>query len=57
MVPLPMAVRHELVQGAGTGALIRGGNFANGSLTGVFAVDGLITPSIADTDVGFRAAR
>ncbi len=39
------------------GALIRGGNFNNGTNAGVFAVNGNNTPSNANNNIGFRAAR
>jgi formylglycine-generating enzyme required for sulfatase activity len=39
------------------GALIRGGYWGNGTGAGVFAVNGLIVPSIAFNSVGFRCAR
>ena len=44
---------------AGPGALLRGGDFVNGTVAGVFAVNGLGTPSNSHSngDVGFRAAR
>jgi hypothetical protein len=42
----------------GPGALLRGGNFATvGSVAGVFAVEGRVTPLGAGFGVGFRAAR
>jgi len=41
----------------GPGALIRGGDFSNGTSVGVFAVNGFFTPSSAFSSVGFRAAR
>ncbi len=49
-------------QAAGTGALIRGGDFgdgagAEGDEAGVFAVLGLGTPLFASGSIGFRAAR
>ena len=47
--------------GAGTtgepGALLRGGNFFNGSTDGPLTVFGTIGPSSAGADVGFRCAR
>jgi hypothetical protein len=42
---------------AGPGALLRGGNFAIGSIAGVFAVNGNNTPSNSNNNIGFRAAR
>jgi hypothetical protein len=46
---------------AGPGALIRGGYFSGGftsaSGAGVYAVNGVNTPSVADSTIGFRAAR
>jgi len=42
---------------SGPGALVRGGDFLDGSFAGVFAVGGLGTPSVADSGIGFRAAR
>lgn len=39
------------------GALIRGGNFNNDTNAGVFAVNGNNTPSNANNNIGFRAAR
>ena len=39
------------------GALIRGGNFNNGTNAGVFAVNGNNIPSNANNNIGFRAAR
>ena len=39
------------------GALIRGGNFNNGTNAGVFAANGNNTPSNANNNIGFRAAR
>jgi formylglycine-generating enzyme required for sulfatase activity len=39
------------------GALIRGGNWLNGTLDGVFAVDASHRPSFADEFIGFRCAR
>ena len=39
------------------GALIRGGNFNNGTNAGVFAVNGNNTPPNANNNIGFRAAR
>jgi hypothetical protein len=48
----------RLRQGARvTGALIRGGNFNNGTNAGVFAVNGNNTPSNSNDNIGFRAAR
>ncbi len=38
-------------------ALLRGGDFVNGTSAGVFAVGGSNTPLEADSDIGFRAAR
>ena len=46
----------EDTQAAGTGALIRGGNFNNGTNAGAFAVNGNNTPSNANNNIGFRAA-
>jgi formylglycine-generating enzyme required for sulfatase activity len=39
------------------GALIRGGNFSDGSNAGVFAADGSVNPSNSYGNVGFRCAR
>jgi hypothetical protein len=41
----------------GPGALMRGGSFDNGTLAGVFTVNGGFTPSNASFYIGFRAAR
>jgi hypothetical protein len=41
----------------GPGALILGGGFTVGAVAGVFAVNGLLTPSDAFNFIGFRAAR
>ena len=40
-----------------TGALIRGGNFNNGTNAGVFAVNGNNNPSNSNNNIGFRCAR
>jgi hypothetical protein len=40
----------------GPGALLRGGDYNNGTGAGVFAVDTRV-PSTFDKDFGFRAAR
>ena len=45
------------VDSLGPGALLRGGTFAGGTGAGVFAVDGLVAPSVASDFFGFRAAR
>ncbi len=42
---------------AGPGALIRGGNWADGTDAGVFAVRGIPDPPFDHLDIGFRAAR
>ena len=42
---------------SGPGALIRGGDFENGSVAGVFAVNGGNQPSLAVGNVGFRCGR
>jgi formylglycine-generating enzyme required for sulfatase activity len=39
------------------GALIRGGNWNNGTNAGVFAVNGNNDPSNANNNIGFRCAR
>jgi hypothetical protein len=39
------------------GALLRGGDFDGGQGAGVFAISGLNPPTLAQTNVGFRAAR
>jgi hypothetical protein len=41
----------------GPGALIRGGNFADGALAGPFAVIGFSQPSTSSAGIGFRGAR
>ena len=41
----------------GPGALVRGGDFDEGTLAGVFEVVGFLEPSSADITVGFRCAR
>ena len=38
-------------------ALIRGGNFNNGTNAGVFAVNGHNEPSNANNNIGFRCVR
>jgi formylglycine-generating enzyme required for sulfatase activity len=40
-----------------TGALIRGGNWNNGTNAGVFAVNANNNPSNANNNIGFRCAR
>jgi hypothetical protein len=42
---------------AGTGALLRGGHFADGTSAGPLSVDGYRTPTYASDAVGFRCAR
>ena len=45
-------------RGAGhTGALIRGGNFNNGTNAGPLAVNGNNQPSNSNNNIGFRCAR
>jgi len=41
----------------GPGALLRGGDFFNGTNASVFAVHGNFAPSYASNDIGFRCAR
>jgi formylglycine-generating enzyme required for sulfatase activity len=40
-----------------TGALIRGGNFNNGTNAGPLAVNGNNEPSNSNNNIGFRCAR
>lgn len=40
-----------------TGALLRGGNFNNGTNAGPLAVNGNNEPSNANNNIGFRCAR
>ena len=43
---------------SGPGALLRGGGlFDNGPAAGVFAMEGGVSPSSSDAQIGFRAAR